>query len=70
MVGVGDPGQPPPYNIDKAKANNRYRLYIQDTWRMRPNFTLNYGLSWQFESTLVNGDLDKPAYLRRSTATT
>jgi hypothetical protein len=26
-VGVGDPGQPPPYNIDKAKPNNRMRLY-------------------------------------------
>jgi hypothetical protein len=64
VVGVGDPSQPPPYNIEKAKPNNRYRLYLQDTWRLRPHFTLNYGLSWQFESTLVNRDLDKPAYLQ------
>ncbi len=30
---------------------------------MKPRFTLNYGLAWNFESTLVNRDLDKPAYL-------
>ncbi|MBI1787290.1 MAG: TonB-dependent receptor [Acidobacteria bacterium] len=64
VVGVGDPSQPPPYNVGQAKLNNRTRFYAQDTWRMKPNFTLNYGLSWQFESTLVNRDLDKPAYLR------
>ena len=63
VVGVGDPGQPPPYNVDKAKANNRLRFYGQDSWRMGPRFTLNYGLAWNFESTLVNRDLDKPAYL-------
>ncbi len=64
VAGVGDPSQPPPYNVGKAKVNNRYRLYVQDTWRMKPSFTLNYGLAWNYESTLVNRDLDKPAYLR------
>jgi hypothetical protein len=63
VVGVGDPGQPPPYNIDKAKLNKRIRFFGQDTWKIRPNFTLNYGLAWNFESTLVNRDLDKPQYL-------
>ena len=63
-VGVGDPSQPPPFNVDKAKVNSRLRFHAQDTWRMRSNFTLNYGLAWNFESTLVNRDLDKPAYLR------
>jgi TonB dependent receptor-like, beta-barrel len=63
VVGVGDPAQPPPYNVDKAKVNSRYRFFGQDTWRLKPNFTLNYGLAWNFESTLVNRDLDKPAYL-------
>jgi hypothetical protein len=62
-MGVGDPSQPPPYNIGQAKNNNRYHLYAQDSWRVRPNFTLNYGLGWEFESTLVNRDLTKPAYL-------
>ena len=63
VVGVGDPSQPPPYNVDKAKVNSRLRFYAQDTWRIKPRFTLNYGLAWNFESTLVNRDLDKPAYL-------
>jgi hypothetical protein len=63
VVGIGDPSQPPPYNIGKANYNNRYRLYFQDAWRVRPNFTVNYGLAWSFESTLTNTDLTKPAYL-------
>jgi len=63
VVGIGDPAQPPPYNIDKAKVNSRVRLFGQDTWKIKPNFSLNYGLAWNFESTLVNKDLDKPRYL-------
>lgn len=63
VIGVGDPSQPPPYNVDKAKVNNRMRFFGQDTWKVRPNFTLNYGLAWNFESTLVNRDIDKPKYL-------
>lgn len=63
VVGVGDPSQPPPYNVDQAKKNNRMRFFGQDTWKVKPNFTLNYGLAWNFESTLVNKDLDKPALL-------
>jgi hypothetical protein len=63
VVGVGDPGQPPPYNVDKAKVNSRLRFYGQDSWRIKPRLTLNYGLAWNFESTLVNRDLDKPRFL-------
>lgn len=61
--GLGDPSQPPPFNAQSARNNRRYHFFGQDTWRIRPNFTLNYGLAWQFESTLNNHDLDKPAFL-------
>ena len=63
VVGVGDPSQPPPYNVDKAKQNNRFRYYVQDTWRVNHKLTLNYGLGYSFESTLVNRDIPKPKYL-------
>lgn len=63
VVGIGDPSQPPPYNVGQAKLNNRYRLFMQDSWRIKPRLTVNYGLGWSFESTLVNGDLSKPKYL-------
>lgn len=62
-VGVGDPSQPPPFNVDKARINRRLRFHGQDTWKVNNNFTLNYGLAWNYESTLVNKDIDRPRYL-------
>jgi hypothetical protein len=63
-MGIGDPSQPPPYNSALARQNDRVHLFWQDTWRLSPQFTLNYGLSWQYESTLTNHDLNKPELLR------
>ena len=63
IIGVGDPSQPPPYNVDIAKVNNRVRFYGQDTWKIKPNFTLNYGLAWEYETNLFNHDLTKPQFL-------
>src|SRR5688572_22899763 len=31
---------------DRSFATEEYEGYIQDSWRMRPNFTLNYGVRW------------------------
>ena len=31
---------------DRSFATEEYEVYAQDSWRMRPNFTLNYGLRW------------------------
>jgi hypothetical protein len=63
IMGIGDPAQPPPYNLDTAKVNTRYRVYAQDSWRVSPAFTLNYGLGWEMETNLFNHDLSKPAFL-------
>jgi len=62
-TGIGDSSQPPPYNIDQAKKNKRYHFYLQDSWKVTPHLTVNFGTGWEFESTLTNRDLPKPAYL-------
>jgi len=63
VLGVGDPSQPPLYNQSQAKSNTRYRIYGSDTWKLKPNFTVNFGLAYEYESNLFNQDLSKPQYL-------
>ena len=31
---------------NRSFATQEYEAYIQDSWRMRPNFTFNYGIRW------------------------
>jgi hypothetical protein len=62
LLGIGDRAQPS-YNLDDARANDRYHLYVQDSWRATDALTLNFGLGWQHESNVLNHDLDKPAIL-------
>jgi hypothetical protein len=31
---------------DRAFKTQEYEAYVQDSWRMRPNFTFNYGVRW------------------------
>jgi carboxypeptidase family protein len=62
LLGIGDRAQPS-FNLENAKSNDRFHLYAQDTWRITPKFTLNYGLGWVHETNLLNYDLQKPALL-------
>jgi hypothetical protein len=62
ILGIGDPAQPS-YNLDKARRNDRYHLYVQDSWQATPALTVNFGLGWQHESNVLNHDLSKPALL-------
>ena len=44
-ISTGIAGVPPPgKNVAK---NDDYGVFIQDSWRARPNLTLNYGLRWE-----------------------
>lgn len=40
---------------------NQWAIYGQDSWKFRPNLTINYGLRWQFEPSPVN---DNSVYTR------
>jgi hypothetical protein len=31
----------------RQSKQNTYGLFVQDSWRMRPSFTVNYGIRWQ-----------------------
>jgi hypothetical protein len=60
-VAVGDP-RVPQENGGLVRHWNTLRLFFQDTWRLHPRLTLNYGLGWSIDRNL-NYDLAKPALL-------
>jgi hypothetical protein len=45
-IGVGNSEQPPAYLRDQTITEAQYRLFIQDTWKVKPSLTLNYGFAW------------------------
>ena len=62
VLGIGDPAQPS-YKPQNAMDNSRLHLYIQDAWKITPQFTVNYGMGWEYESNVLNYDLTRPALL-------
>ncbi|HUS18748.1 MAG TPA: carboxypeptidase regulatory-like domain-containing protein [Terriglobales bacterium] len=43
--------------------NHRTGVYVQDSWRVTPNFTFNAGLRWVYNSGLNDSDLDRTSFL-------
>lgn len=62
-IGVGAVSTPAPYGRASQRGFNQYRAYFQDTWKIRPNFTLNFGLAWNAQVGFYNSNLSKPQYL-------
>jgi hypothetical protein len=63
VTGIGDPGQPQPFNRDDAARNDRLRFFFADSWRVKPSLTLSYGVAYVYENKLLNHDLDRPPLL-------
>ena len=60
-VAVGDP-RVPQANGSTVRTWDTFRLYIEDSWRLRQRLTVNYGLAWNVDR-YKNYDLVKPALL-------
>jgi hypothetical protein len=50
-------------SVDRNRQRE-FALYVQDSWRVRPGFTLNYGLRWdvQFPFINLNGSYTRVGY--------
>ena len=60
---TGSPYEPGPYEQIPKMRNVRPRGFVQDTWKVRQNLTVHYGLAYAFESNLFNSDIPEPKIL-------
>jgi hypothetical protein len=62
-VGAGNGTFPGLYEHDKGGTNQRLQAYATDTWKLKPNFTLNLGIGYIVETGLFYSNLSIPQYL-------
>lgn len=62
-IHVGAVPLPATYDYNQGKRFNQYRAFFQDTWKIKPNFTVNYGVAWNAQIGFYNDFLAKPQFL-------
>ena len=60
---AGNPIIPGPYNFQSERRDFRSKPYASDTWKVKPNLTVNYGVSYTYESGLLPSDVPVPSYM-------
>ena len=60
-VGIGD-ARVPQADGGLVRSWHTFRLFLQDTWRIKPRLSINFGLGWSIDRN-HNYDLKKPALL-------
>src|SRR5262249_35609330 len=53
-----------PGTDDNSHRNTRTSFYAEDSWRIKPNLTFNYGFRYQIDSHPLDNDLNKPVTAR------
>ena len=49
------------YHQNSERRDFRPKLFFQDTWKLRPNLTVKYGVAWQVQTGNYNSDLPNSA---------
>jgi Carboxypeptidase regulatory-like domain len=62
-IHVGAVPLPATYDYSEGKKFNQYRAFFQDTWKIKPNLTVNYGVAWNAQIGFYNNFLAKPQFL-------
>ena len=62
-VGLGNGSYPGFYLHDQGGINHRIHPWVADTWKIRPDFTLNLGLGYDLETGLFSSFFKRPQYL-------
>lgn len=60
---AGNPILPGPYNLQSERRDARFKPFAGDTWKVKPSLTVNYGLSWTYQTGLLPSDVPVPSYL-------
>ena len=61
--GIGNGTFPGLYEHNQGGRNQRIGAYGMDTWKVRDNLTVNFGLGWEVETGLFYSNIPLPQFL-------